>query len=73
MNQHTVTLPHPSRIGPESIGGCSACAWRIRYGWGGHGDAAAQAGEHIREAGHAHPIELQTVDGTITMYEGLSL
>ena len=71
-DQHTVTLPHPNRTGPKTTGTC-VCGWSITYGWGGHGDAAEAACDHIAKAGDARAIEAQRLDGEITVAEGLSL
>ena len=70
--QHEVTLPHPRRTGPKTAGSCS-CGWTVVYGWGGQRDAATSAGNHVQEAGHAQPVEMQTLDGEIHVMEGLSL
>ena len=71
-DQHTVTLPHPARTGPKTVGTCE-CGWTVSYGWGGHRDAAGKACGHIVEAGHAQAITTQNVTGEITVMEGLSL
>lgn len=70
--QHTVTLPHPNRTGSKTTGAC-VCGWSVAYGWGGHRDAALEACDHIAEAGHARAVEAQSLDGQITVMEGLSL
>jgi hypothetical protein len=70
--QHAVTLPHPDRTGPKTVGTCT-CGWTVTYGWGGHGDAADVAGHHITTAGHAQPVQMQRMDGEIRVLEGLSL
>jgi len=71
-DQHTVTLPHPARTGPKTVGTCE-CGWTVSYGWGGHRDAADVAGQHVVEAGQATAIQRQNLGGEITVYEGVSL
>lgn len=73
-SSHQVALPYPNRGGhPYFTGKCSCGRWSVTYSWGGHRDAAGDAGEHIREAAKAEPVEAETLDGTITVLEGRSL
>ena len=69
--KHDVRLPHPHREG-YTVGDCR-CGWNVAYRWGGHGDAADEAREHIRQAAHAEPVEASEASGLITVMEGRSL
>ncbi len=71
MDSHAVSLPHPDKAEP-TVGSCR-CGWTVIYGWGGHGDAAVCASEHIESATHSEPVETSEMSGDRMIFPGRSL